>query len=187
MSTGEAINEQRTDPFACPFLTRDAVDGEGLSWSTAQLQADRDYDSAAFRFVVVIGSRLEPLAACDAIAHALVAMGARLGPTLLGGQHPDADGHLHTALVRYPVVLLSARSARIGKLLDDAAPFVWVTVVDYPEEGHLTTHDEDYRSAIAQKRINEITYRAAALFGPSALLDHLCGHFALYRPTVNHT
>jgi hypothetical protein len=140
------------------------------------------YDHTAFRFVVVVAPRLDPVSVADATGHTLVALGAELGQPVLGGPHPDADGRTHARLARYPIVILTARPWRIARLVADAHRCAQLTVVDYPEEGWTTIHDDDYRAALATRSAEQLTYRAAALFGPAFLIDELCGHFSLWKP-----
>jgi hypothetical protein len=121
----------------------------------------------------------------DALGHSLAALGAGVGPHVLGGAHTDASGIDHAPLSRYPLVILMARPGGIARLVDAAKHHPDVRCVDYPEDGHATTHDADYRSALSNRSAASLQYRAAALFGPRGSLDELCGTFSLYTEHRN--
>jgi Protein of unknown function (DUF2000) len=166
------------DQLTYPYRTASAEDISERDWSTI-LPAIEPYDEAAFRFCVVIASRLDSVSAMDAVGHSLVALGAAIGSSVLGLEHADLAGVVHARLARYPVISLSARPMRIARLVEAARSYHWVACVDYPDEGQSTTNDSDYGVALSER--SSLTYRAAALFGPRAVLDDLCGHFSLYR------
>jgi hypothetical protein len=153
----------------------------GATWSPHR-NTDGSYDERAFRFVVAVAPRLDPVAVADVIGHTLVALSAGLGPRVLGEAHHDGDGLAHARLSRYPIVIVTAKPARISRLVAEAREYQWVRVVDYPEEGWATTNDLDYRDAIKGQPSSQLVYRGASLFGPAAALDKLCGHFNLWRP-----
>jgi len=146
------------------------------------LGADGRYDHRAFKMVAIVSHRLDSTVAANTVGHMLVALGAQIGPWILGAQRPDADGQLHARLARFPFIMLAAKPGKIATLVSAARELLWVTVVDYPEEGYTTTHDDDYGTALAARNVVDLTYIGAAMFGPAEAITHLCGKLSLWRP-----
>jgi uncharacterized protein DUF2000 len=143
---------------------------------------DGRYDHRAFKMVAIVSSRLDSTVAANTVGHMLVALGARIGPWILGKSRQDADEQSHAALARYPFIMLTSKPGKIGNIVAEARKLMWVTTVDYPEEGYTTTHDDDYGLALGGKHTSELTYIGAALFGPVEAITQLCGKLSLWRP-----
>jgi hypothetical protein len=140
------------------------------------------YDHKAFKMIGVISPRLDHIVAANTVGHMLVALGASVGPTLLGQPHRDADDQEHARLARFPFILLAARPGKISRIVAEAQALAGVTIVDYPEEGYTTTHDDDYGAALAARKAADLVHIGAALFGPAHEIDGLCGRLSLWRP-----
>ena len=162
--------------------TRDAMDAVVPYDSFDTLGPDGRYDHRAFKMVAIVSSRLESVVAANTVGHMLVALGAQIGPWILGERHPDADRQLHARLARFPFIMLTAKPGKIAGIIGAAREQSWVTVVDYPEEGYTTTHDGDYGNELAGRKAQDLTYIGAALFGPAEAIQNLSGKLSLWRP-----
>lgn len=165
-----------------PAATRGTIDALVPYASFDTLGPDGRYDHRAFKMVAIVSSRLESVVAANTVGHMLVALGAQIGPWILGEWHPDADSQLHARLARFPFIMLTAKPAKIAGIVGAARELARVTVVDYPEEGYTTTHDGDYGNELAAKKAQDLTYIGAALFGPTADIQNLSGKLSLWRP-----
>jgi hypothetical protein len=140
------------------------------------------YDHKAYKMIGIVAPRLDQVVAANTVGHMLVALGASVGPVLLGQARRDADDQEHARLARFPFILLTARSAKITRIVAEARARPDITVVDYPEEGFTTTHDDDYGAALARRKAADLVHIGAALFGPAPQVDELCGRLSLWRP-----
>jgi Protein of unknown function (DUF2000) len=163
-------------------LDNDAVTVGGLYNSLDIVGSDGRYDHRAFKMVAIVSPRLDPTVAANTVGHMLVALGAQIGPWILGKQRTDADDQIHARLARFPFIMLAAKPAKIATLVSAARELLWITVVDYPEEGYTTTHDDDYGEALAARKALELTYIGTAMFGPTEAITQICGKLSLWRP-----
>lgn len=178
-------------PIENPFQRRDEIDEDpvisgSLKPSLHVIGPDGRYDHTAFKMVAIVSPRLDAVVASNTVGHMMVALGAKLGSQILGETREDADGLQHARLARYPLIILTAKPGKISSILDEARQLMWVTVVDYPEEGYTTTHDDDYGAALSAKNANNITYIGAALFGPTEAIKHLSGKLSLWQLNGNN-
>lgn len=165
-------------------MTTPLDDREPLSRPSTAAESHTDrYDERAFRLVAVVSSKLDAVTGANTIGHMLVALGATVGPKLLGDSHPDASGSHHARISRFPLILKAARSGTIRRALARAEA-LGVTAVDYPEEGFTTTHDHDYRNALATRKADDLVYIGAAFLGPANAVEEVCGKFTLWVPTT---
>jgi len=144
--------------------------------------ADGRYDHRAFKLVAIVSSQLDSTVASNTVGHMLVALGARIGPWVLGESRQDADAQFHAPLARFPFIMLNAKPGKIARIVAEASLLQWVTTIDYPEEGYTTTHDDDYALALGARRAQDIVYIGAALFGPTEVITQLSGKLSLWRP-----
>jgi hypothetical protein len=171
---------------ARPESDQAAVVGSALYESLHILGRDGRYDHRAYKMVAIVSPRLDSTVAANAAGHMLVALGAQIGPWIIGKQRPDADGQLHARLARFPFIMLAAKPGKIATLVSAARELLWITVIDYPEEGYTTTHD-DYGAALTARKGADLTYIGAAMFGPTEAITHLCGNLSLWRPREKGT
>ena len=143
--------------------------------------ATESYDVKAHRMVAVVSSQIDDVTATNTVGHMLVALGAVLGPDLLGRRNLDASGMEHAAVARFPLIIKTARPAKIRGAIVKAHE-LGVTVVDYPEEAFLTTHDDDYKASLAGRAQADLLYIGAAFFGETDAVDETCGRFMLWSP-----
>jgi hypothetical protein len=141
------------------------------------------YDERASRLVAVVSSKLDALTAANTVGHLLVALGASVGPGLLGDHHLDSSGSIHSPIARFPLIIKAAKSGTIRAAVARARA-AGLAAIDYPEEGFATTHDHDYRDALAGRREQDLVYIGAAFFGPTEAVNEVCGKFMLWAPTT---
>lgn len=143
--------------------------------------ATESYDVKAHRMVAVVSSQIDDVTATNTVGHMLVALGALLGRDLLGRRNVDATGTEHAAVARFPLIIKTARPAKIRGAIVKAQE-LGVSVVDYPEEAFLTTHDDDYKASLAERAESDLLYIGAAFFGETDAVDESCGRFMLWSP-----
>ena len=171
------------DPFECRAEAADYAADEVVPYALAATDgSDGRYDHRAFKMVAIVSPRLESVVAANTVGHMLVALGAQIGPWILGERHLDADKQSHARLARFPFIMLTSKPGKISGLIGAARELSWVTVVDYPEEGYTTTHDGDYGNELAAKNSQNLNYIGAAMFGPTEVIQSLCGKLSLWRP-----
>lgn len=143
------------------------------------------YDHTAMKMVAVISTRIEPQVAINTVGHIAVALGAsRAGEQLIGSPRQDGSGQAHASLARFPFIVLTTRPQKIKQIIESARLHPEITVIDYPEEGYTTTHDDDYAAALAAKSADSLVYIGVALFGPTEIINELCAKLTLWKPQL---
>ena len=140
-----------------------------------------DYDYRAKKTVIAIAAELAPGVAGNVIGHLALAVGHRIAAGDMG-KHPlvDAAGVEHTGISRYPVIVVTVKSARLRKLLAEAREVDDLLLADYPEQMLSTGHDDELATAIAACSEGSFRYLGVALHGDAELLKPLTGKFSLW-------
>lgn len=147
-----------------------------------------DYDYRAKKTVIAIAAELKPGVAGNVIGHLALAVGHRIAAADMG-KHPlvDASGVEHTGISRYPVIVVTVKSARLRKLLAEAREFTGLLLADYPEQMLSTGHDDELSTAIASSAEDTLRYLGVALHGDSQFLKSLTGKFSLWGNNLAST
>ncbi len=154
-----------------------------MTESTNPQTSSERYDHTAMKMVAIVSSRIEPGVAINTVGHMTVALGAsEAGEQLIGSSRQDGSGQAHAALARFPLIVLATRPQKIKEIIEGARLQPGVTVIDYPEEGYITTHDDDYAAALASKSPDSLVYIGTALFGPREVINELCAKLTLWKP-----
>lgn len=140
-----------------------------------------DYDYRAKKTVIAIAAELAPGIAGNVIGHLALAVGHRVVANDMG-KHPlvDATGVEHTGISRYPVIVVTVKSARLRKLLAEARAVNGLVLADYPEQMLSTGHDDELSTAIASASEESLRYLGVALHGNAEQLKPLTGKFSLW-------
>ncbi len=140
-----------------------------------------NYDYRAKKTVITIASELAPGLAGNVIGHLALAIGHHVADADMG-KHPlvDATGVEHTGISRYPVIVVTVKSARLRKLLAEAREITGLLLADYPEQMLSTGHDDELSTAIAAASEESLRYLGVALHGDAEQLKQLTGKFSLW-------
>ncbi|WP_138679287.1 DUF2000 domain-containing protein [Candidatus Accumulibacter phosphatis] len=148
-----------------------------------------DYDYRNRKTVIAIATELAPGIAGNVIGHLALAVGHRIAANDMG-KHPlvDATGVEHSGISRYPVIVVTAKSARLRKLISEAREVGGLLLADYPEQMLSTGHDDELSTAIAGTPEGSFRYLGVALHGDTKQLQPLTGKFSLWgNSTTNST
>ncbi len=139
------------------------------------------YDYRLKKTVIVIAAELQPGVAGNVIGHLALAVGHRVTADDMG-KHPlvDATGVEHMGISRYPVIVVTVKSARLRKLLTEAREVNGLLFADYPEQMLNTGHDDELSTAIATSSEENLRYLGVALHGHAELLNPLTAKFSLW-------
>ena len=109
-----------------------------------------NYDYRAKKTVIAIAAELTPGVAGNVIGHLALAVGHRVAAADMG-KHPlvDATGVEHAGISRYPVIVVTVKSARLRKLLAEAREVNGLLIADYPEQMLSTGHDDELSTWIS--------------------------------------
>lgn len=140
-----------------------------------------NYDYRAKKTVIAIAAELTPGVAGNVIGHLALAVGHRVAAADMG-KHPlvDATGVEHAGISRYPVIVVTVKSARLRKLLAEAREVNGLLIADYPEQMLSTGHDDELSTAIASAPEESLRYLGVALHGDAEQLKPLTGKFSLW-------
>lgn len=140
-----------------------------------------DYNYRARKTVIAVAAELAPGIAGNVIGHLALAVGHRIAAADMG-MHPlvDASGVEHAGISRYPVIVVTAKSARLRKLLAEAREVSGLMLADYPEQMLSTGHDDELSAVIAASSEESFRYLGVALHGDADQLKPLTGKFSLW-------
>lgn len=143
------------------------------------------YDYSAKKTVIAIAAELTYGVAGNVIGHLALSVGHRISACDMG-RHPllDATGVEHTGISRYPVIVVTAKSTRLRRLLVEAREIAGLLIVDYPEQMLTTAHDDELTAAVAASPEGDLRYLGVALYGSAERLKPLTGKFSLWGNTL---
>ena len=130
----------------------------------------------AKKTVVLLNEDLPPGVAMNTAVHMAHQAGA-VRPEIAGGAVKDSCGREHSGIPMSPNVVLAISEQNLKEVVDQgytlATEHPDVLVVDYPEQGFLTTTDEEFRDALAVISTESIRYYGCLVHGPRRLIDQL--------------
>lgn len=146
-----------------------------------------DYDYRNRKTVIAIAAELAHGIAGNVIGHLALAVGHRIAENDMG-KHPlvDATGVEHSGISRYPVIVVTAKSARLRKLISEARDIDGLLLADYPEQMLNTGHDDELSTAIAGTPEESLRYLGVALHGYTKQLQPLTGKFSLWGSSTTN-
>lgn len=128
------------------------------------------------KIVVVVGSKLEPGRAMNAVAHALLGLGSTIpDAAILDFRTSDDDGFLASKL---PLVVLRARPGHLRRLRTDVRSAGLPCVAFHEEMTTGTWQEQVARSAA--RSADDVELFAVATIGPAAEIDPLTRRCSLY-------
>lgn len=143
--------------------------------------ADGSYEYHVRKVVFVLSSELSPGIAMNALAHMAISIGHysedHMGRSVLH----DATGVAHRGLCRYPVIVLRAPRNGVTRAVRLARAETSLVVVEFTQQMLLTGHDDELAASIASVASDAVEYLGVGLYGPSALVDSICGRYSLWR------
>ena len=139
------------------------------------------YDYRSKKTVIAIASELPVGSAANVIGHLALSVGNRLDLSDMG-QSPmaDASGVMHMGISRYPVIVVTAKAARLRKLLSEARAVPGIYIADFPEQMLSTGHDDELVQLLSQLPEVGLKYLGVALHGEARALQPLTGKFSLW-------
>lgn len=137
------------------------------------------YDYKERKIVAIVSNDLSTGMASNALGHLAFSAGHYADETWMGRKvHVDASGQGHTAISRYPFIVLGANTKQIKEIIKQAKEIPSILVVDYPQEMFDTGHDYELNKAISKAK--EMTYHAVLLSGKTKAVDKLTKGLKLY-------
>jgi hypothetical protein len=139
------------------------------------------YDYRAKKTVIAIASELPVGAAANVIGHLGLSVGNRLDHTDMGhSPMADASGVMHMGISKYPVIVVTAKAARLRKLLVEARAVTDIYIADFPEQMLSTGHDDELVQRLGKLPEVDLKYLGVALHGEAKAIQPLTGKFSLW-------
>ncbi len=141
-----------------------------------------NYDLHANKIIGIVSNKIEPHIALNVVGHLGIALGSALDENDVMGRttHIDASGISHPGISRYSLVVKTARPAKLHEAIVKARNADGIFVFDYPKAMLETGHDDDLAAAIESSSEEQLDYLGALLFGPTPVLDEICGRYMLW-------
>lgn len=132
------------------------------------------------KLVAVLNKSLEPGTAMNALSHASIALGAKLGRDPLHlVDYADADGGVYPTISSMPFIVLRATGGKI-KTLDDAAKQHGIEYVTFTDAMTVGTWEEQLARSKATQR-EDLVFYGIVMLGESDIVTDLTKKFSLYR------
>ena len=124
------------------------------------------------KVVVVLTDDLAPWQELNVTAFLMSGI-ATSAPGLTGEAYRDADGTEYCAMLREPVMVLSADAALLAKARAKAVTRDGVALAIYTRELFQTGHDEANRAAVAAVPAEDLDLVGLAVRGPRNAVDRI--------------
>lgn len=139
------------------------------------------YDYKEKKIVAIISDNLPTGLALNSLGHLAFSAGRYSNQDMMGKEKiKDADGNLHTGILKYPFIVLKAKSEEIKSILIKARDKN-LLIADYPQEMFDTGPDEELVEALSKAKEPNIQYHALLLAGNAIDIKNLTGHLKLYK------
>ena len=135
--------------------------------------------AAKLKWVVIVDQALSPGQAANA-AVCVAAATAPAVPGLLGPGGPDASEHWHPGLPWAGCSVLSASSAQVAGIRQQALERQWLAA-DMPAAAQATRIYDDYLRELAKTHADDLAVLAVSLIGPRNQVAKLVRHLELLQ------
>lgn len=124
------------------------------------------------KIVVVLGEGLAPWQELNVTAFLLSGI-ATSEPDLVGEPYVDADGVRYLAMLRQPVLVMTANAGLLGRARAKASARGDVALAIYTRDLFGTPHDTANRAAVAAVASEALDLVGIALRGPRNVVDRI--------------
>jgi Protein of unknown function (DUF2000) len=143
-----------------------------VGFDAGEIRTDEPTRSARLKWVIVVDEALPPGRAANAAALVAATTGGWV-TGLSGPDASDAGGQEHPGLPWAGCAVLAADKQALTAIRDKAAASLGVFVADVPLAAQTTRVYDEYTSAVAETKPEDLTYLAVSLVGPRNRIDKI--------------
>jgi len=133
------------------------------------------------RIVIILDKSAPVGMVLNGACHIAAQLGA-LEPDIKGSSIQDASGITHLGVPNCPNIILRSDRKGIKKVILKARALEkQPVIIDFPEEGFITSTDKEFCDAVNKKNNEDFSYIGVLLYGSETQLKKLTKSLSLYK------